>query len=95
MSRNKEHRGAAFGGAPNGAAAFIGSVFVCFCSFISVYYEYFMDIPYIFLIYFIFICPKYFPYISFVCFVTYYSQQIGIEFFNRGGGGVVRLLGSP
>ena len=31
MSRNKEHRGAAFGGAPNGAAAFggrpIGSVF--------------------------------------------------------------------
>ena len=31
MSRNKEHRGTAFGGAPNGAAAFgdrpIGSVF--------------------------------------------------------------------
>ena len=31
MSRNKEHRGAAFGGAPKGAAAFgggpIGSVF--------------------------------------------------------------------
>ena len=24
MSRNKEHRGAAFGGAPNGAAAFGG-----------------------------------------------------------------------
>ena len=24
MSRNKEHRGAAFGGAPNGAAAFVG-----------------------------------------------------------------------
>ena len=26
-----------------------------------------MDIPYIFLIYFIFICPKYFPYLSLVC----------------------------
>ena len=33
MSRNKEHRGVAFGGALNGAAAFggrpIGSVFLC------------------------------------------------------------------
>ena len=43
MSRNKEHRGAAFGGAPNGAAAFGGrsivSVFFCFCSYISFFYN--------------------------------------------------------
>ena len=55
MSRNKEHRGAAFGGAPNGAAAFggrpIGSVF-----FVSAHesfhimniYGYSLYIPYIF-----------------------------------------------
>ena len=55
MSRNKEHRGAAFGGAPNGAAAFggrpIGSVF-----FVSAHlfshnmnvYGYPLYIPYIF-----------------------------------------------
>ena len=40
MSRNKEHRGAAFGGAPNGAAAFggrpIGSVFL-----IILYHKYY------------------------------------------------------
>ena len=58
MSRNKEHRGAAFGGAPNGAAAEggrpIGSVF-----FVSAHlsfsimniYGYSLCIPYIFHIY--------------------------------------------
>ena len=58
MSRNKEHRGAAFGGAPNGAAAFgvrpIGSVF-----FVSAHlflhimdiYGYSLYIPYILHIY--------------------------------------------
>ena len=67
MSRNKEHRGAAFGGAPNGAAAFggppLGSVFPRYVSdhFIS---QIFMDIPYIFLIYSIYIsqlCEVCFP----------------------------------
>ena len=58
MSRNKEHRGAAFGGAPNGAAAFggrpIGSVFFV-SAHLSFYimniYGYSLYIPYIFHIY--------------------------------------------
>ena len=50
MSRNKEHREAAFGGAPNGAAAF-GLVF--FISALLFYYimniyVYSLYIPYIF-----------------------------------------------
>ena len=70
MSRNKEHRGAAFGGAPNGAAAFGGrpiggaaeggaSVFFVSArlfSYIMNIYGYSLYIPYLF--------PKYFPYIS-------------------------------
>ena len=58
MSRNKEHRGAAFGGAPNGAAAFggrpIGSVFFVSAhsfSYIMNIYGYSLYIPYIFHIY--------------------------------------------
>ena len=50
MSRNKEHRGAAEGGAPNGAGAFL-----------LIYFLYYENL-WIFLIYFIFICPKSFPY---------------------------------
>ena len=55
MSRNKEHRGAAFGGAPNGAAAALGlcSVFLLIYLFILLIS---MDIPNIFLIYSIYIC---------------------------------------
>ena len=58
MSRNKEHRGAAFGGAPNGAAAFggrpIGSVFFVSAhlfSYIMNIYGYSLYIPYMFHIY--------------------------------------------
>ena len=65
MSRNKEHRGAGFGGAPNGAAAFgdrpIGSVFFV-SAHLFLYYEYLwifliysFSIPHIFI--------KYAPYI--------------------------------
>ena len=54
MSRNKEHRGAAFGGAPNGAAVFggrpIGSVFSVSVHLLFILWI-FMYIPYIFLIY--------------------------------------------
>ena len=58
MSRNKEHRGAAFGGALNGAAAFsgrpMGSVFFV-SALLSFYimniYGYSLYIPYIFHIY--------------------------------------------
>ena len=62
MSRNKEHRGAAEGGTPNGAAAFggrpIGSVFfvsVHLPSYIMNIYGYSLWIPYVFHIY-IYIC---------------------------------------
>ena len=55
MSRNKEHRGAAFGGAPNGAAASRPSHWVCVLCFSLFYiiniYGYSLDIPYIFHIY--------------------------------------------
>ena len=88
MSRNKEDRGAAFGGAPTGAAATLG-----LCSLFLLIYLFilwiFMDIPYIFLIYstyiyiYIYICPKYFAY-SFLCmFHNLFSQQIYIQLFNR------------
>ena len=60
MSRNKEHRGAAFGGAPNGAAAFgdrsIGSVFFVSAHvffYIMNTYGYSLYISYIFHIYFL------------------------------------------
>ena len=75
MSRNKEHRGAAFGGAPNGSVFFVSA---------HAFY-YIMNIPYIFLIYFILICPKYFPYIFLCMFRNLFSQQIYIKLFNRGG----------
>ena len=58
MSRNKEHRGAAFGGAPKGAAAFggrpIGSVFFVSAHLFLILWI-LMDIPYFFLIYYIYI----------------------------------------
>ena len=64
MNRNKEHKGTAFGDAPNGAAAFggrpIGSVF-----FVSAHlffhimniYGYSLCIPYIFLKYLLYNFP--------------------------------------
>ena len=75
MSRNKEHRGAAFFGGPNGAAAEGGrpiwSMFFVSANFIN--------IPYIFLIYsthtYIYICPKYFPSIFLRMFRNLFSQQ--------------------
>ena len=58
MSRNKEHRGTAFGGAPNGAAAFgghpIGSVFFVSAHlflYIMNIYGYSLDISYRFHMY--------------------------------------------
>ena len=65
MSRNKEHRGTAFGGAPNGAAAEGGA------SFIFLYYE----CLWILLIYSLYISCLYvlniFHIFSFVCFLMY------------------------
>ena len=82
MSRNKEHRGTALGGAPNGAVAFggrpIGSVFFVSAHlffYIMNIYGYSLYIPYIFHIY-IYICPKYFPYIFLSMFRNLVSQQI-------------------
>ena len=83
MSRNKEHRGAAFGGAPNGAAAFGGRpigappkatpVFL-----IILYYEYL----WVFLIHSLYIFHTYFldmfHVFSLVCFLIY-----GVK--NRSG----------
>ena len=54
MSINKEHRGAAFGGAPNGAAAFsdrpIGSVFlnILYHKYLWIFLIHSLYIPYIF-----------------------------------------------
>ena len=59
--RNKEHRGTAFGGAPKGAAA---KCDLCFWLFdIINIYGYSLYIPYM--------SPKYFPYISLMCFSIY------------------------
>ena len=67
MNTNKEHRGAAFGGAPNRAAAFggrpIGSVFfVSAHSFLYIMniHGYSLSIPYIFHIYMSEIFSRYF-----------------------------------
>ena len=60
MSRNEEHRGAFFGGAPNGrppsAADPLGLCSLFLLIYLSILFI-FIDIPYIFLMYFIFICP--------------------------------------
>ena len=58
MNRNKEQRGAAFGGAPNGAAAPLG-----LCSLFLVIYLLYYEHFWIFLIFHIFfkICSIYFP----------------------------------
>ena len=69
MRRNKEHRGAVFGGAPMVRPPHWVCV-LCFCSFIYSSYQdlcifviYYLHIPYMFL--------KYVPYISLVCFLIY------------------------
>ena len=99
MSRNKEPRGAAFGGALDGAAAEGGrpiggaaeggaSVFFVSAHLSFLYYQYL----WIFLIYslyisyiYIYICPKILS-IYFLCiFRNLFSQQISIELFNRRG----------
>ena len=77
MSRNKEHRGAAFGVAFNGAAAFggrpIGSVFFVsahlffYYAYSCIFLIYCLYIPYIFQIYFLNI----FHICSLVCFLIY------------------------
>ena len=74
MSRNEEHRGAAFGGAPNGAAAFGGRP-IGFVLFVSVHvilyimhiYQYSLYIPYIFHIYFLNMLHIF----TLVCFLIY------------------------
>ena len=71
MSRNKEHRGAAFGGAPNGAAAEggrpIGSVF-----FVSVHlFFYFMNLHGYSL---------YIPYTYIYMYIIFFSQIFAIHF---------------
>ena len=73
MSRNKEHRGAAFGGAPNGAAAPLGLcslflfIYFLYLNTIMKIYGYSLYIPYIFHIYFLNI----FHILSLVCFLLY------------------------
>ena len=74
MSRNKEHRGAAFGGGPNGAAAFggrpIGSVFlIILChKYLWIFLMYSLYFPYIYIyIYFL----DMFHVFSLVCFLIY------------------------
>ena len=73
MSRNKEHRGAAFGGAPNGATAFggrpLGSVF-----FVSDHLFFYIMHIYEYSTYFPYLCTYFsnmFHICSFVCFLTY------------------------
>ena len=86
MSRNKEHRGAAFGGAPNGAAAFggrpIGSVFFISAHLIVLLWK-FVDIPYMFLIYstyiYIYVLSMFHRF-SFVCFVMYSANSFESNF---------------
>ena len=81
MSRNKEHRGAAFGGAPNGAAAFggrpIGTVFSV-SAHLFLCYEYL----WIFLIYSLYISYfhvlKIFQLFSLVCFVIYLVNTLSV-----------------
>ena len=90
MSRNREHRGAAFGGRPFGSVFFVSAhVF----SYIMNIYGYSLYIPYIFHIslslyiyIYIYICPKYVPYVFLCMFRNLFSQQIKISLFNRGGG---------
>ena len=89
MSRNKEHRGAAFGGAPNRAAA-IGSVFfvsahISFCT-LNIY-GYSVYIPYIFHIY-IYVL-NIFHIFSFVCFVIYSANRFKSNFLIRGVAGEI------
>ena len=83
MSRNKEHRGAACGGAPLGLCS-------CFCSFIS-YYDYLLT----FLIYFLYIpylCVlNIFLIFSFVYFVISSVNRFK-SIFLIGGEGVVSSL---
>ena len=74
MSRNKEHRGAGFGGAPNGAAAEGGRpigvppkaapvfLIILYHKPLWIFLLYSSYIPYIF--------PKYVPYMSPVCILS-------------------------
>ena len=73
MSRNKEHRGAAFGGRPIGSVFFV-SAHLSF--YIMNIYGYSLYIPYIFHIY---ICPKCFPYVlpsKFMIFKIHTKENI-------------------
>ena len=79
MSRNKEHKGAAFGGALNGAAAPWVCV-LCFCSFILIYYEHLWTFIiyiyiYIYSLYILYIFPKYVPSIFLCVFLNLWSQE--------------------
>ena len=79
MSRNKEHRGAAFGGAPNGAAAFDGRplgvppkaapvfLIILYHKYLLIFLIHSSYIPYIF--------PKYVPYIVPCVLLNLWSQE--------------------
>ena len=68
MSRNKEHRGAAVGGAPIGSVFFVSAhLFV----YVMNIYGYSLYIPYIFHIYIYIYVLNIFHIVSFVCFVIY------------------------
>ena len=67
ISSNQKHR-------PTGAPPKAAPVF--FVSDYIVISDIFMDIPYVFHIYiYIYICPKYFPYIFLCMFRNLFSQQ--------------------
>ena len=68
MSRNKEHRGAAFGGRPIGSVFFVSDhSFFCILNI----YGYSLYIPYIFHIYIYIYVLNIFHIFSFVWFVIY------------------------
>ena len=88
MSRAKEYRGAAFGGASNGVPAFggrpIGSVFFVpahLLFYITNIYRYYLYIPlyisYLYVLNIFHIC-------SFVCFVIYSANRNKSNFLIRG-----------
>ena len=78
MSRNKYHSpkgAAAEGGRPIGGAAEGGASVFFVSAHLFLILCIFTDIPYIFLIYFIFICPKYVPSFFLYMFLNLWSQQ--------------------
>ena len=67
MSRNKEHRGAAFGGDPNGAVASRKLHWECVHKYLWIFLIYAVCVPYIF--------SRYVPSIFLCVFLNLWSQE--------------------